>query len=267
MGALREKLSNMFTKVMAGTVTREEGTMLLNHAVKEDPAAAVEELAYLIDNPPSGVFAKTILHTVALAKNKAFFNLIAGSLDNKDEGVAILAAAELAGLKTGEARQVLSEHLDSEVYYVRKASSAALANGFGAAGLEILKKHIFAHPEPLYRITSAHGLMLSGRKGIDALMDMLASGSASAVRTAAEAIAGAEGLLSGTDIQKIIDALLTAGDRNDTPLIAHLLRAVASFKERARSFEGYVLAFEDYPDESVRNEAKDAAMRIRAGTP
>ena len=51
MSSIKEKLTNMFEKVMAGTVTREEGTMLLNHLVREDPAGTVAELALLIENP------------------------------------------------------------------------------------------------------------------------------------------------------------------------------------------------------------------------
>ena len=52
MRSTREKLAHMFSKVMAGTVTREEGTMLLNHLVKEDLAGTIKELAYLIDYRP-----------------------------------------------------------------------------------------------------------------------------------------------------------------------------------------------------------------------
>jgi hypothetical protein len=60
MSSIREKLTNMFSKVMAGTVTREEGTMLLNHLAKEDQAGTVTELAALIETPPPGVFLKTL---------------------------------------------------------------------------------------------------------------------------------------------------------------------------------------------------------------
>ena len=44
MSSIREKLTNMFSKVMAGTVTREEGTMLINHLAREDLAETVREL-------------------------------------------------------------------------------------------------------------------------------------------------------------------------------------------------------------------------------
>ncbi|MDP2690278.1 MAG: hypothetical protein Q8P48_09225, partial [Deltaproteobacteria bacterium] len=76
MSGEREKLANMFTKVMAGTVTREEGTMLINHLAKEDMASTVSELSYLMENPPPGVFPKTILHTIALSRNKAFHDIM-----------------------------------------------------------------------------------------------------------------------------------------------------------------------------------------------
>ena len=111
MSSIKEKLTNMFQKVMAGTVTREEGTMLLNHLVKEDPAGTVAELALLIENPPAGVFPKTIIHTIALARNKAFYEIMHKSLAHKSEDVSVLAAQELARLRTSEAREALSAHL------------------------------------------------------------------------------------------------------------------------------------------------------------
>ena len=84
MSSIKEKLTNMFLKVMAGTVTREEGTMLINHLAKEDPSGTVSELAYLVENPPPGVFQKTILHTISLARNKAFFGIMISCLEHKN---------------------------------------------------------------------------------------------------------------------------------------------------------------------------------------
>lgn len=262
MSSIREKLTNMFSKVMAGTVTREEGTMLINHLAKEDQAGTVMELSYLIDNPPPGVFPKTVLHTIALARNKAFYSIMLAALEHKNEDVSILAAQELARLKTSDAKYVLTEHLTSEVYHVRKASALALVKGF-EDGVEILKKHIETHPEPFFRSTSAQALLLSGKKGIAALIGILSSGDEGAVKSASEVLSGAGDLLTGEDIPKILGALMLAGDNNDSRLIIELLKVVASLKGRARGFEGFVLAFADYPSEPVRLEAQNTLKVIR----
>ncbi|MBI5493371.1 MAG: HEAT repeat domain-containing protein [Deltaproteobacteria bacterium] len=263
MSSIREKLNNMFSKVMAGTVTREEGTMLINHLAKEDQADTIRELIYLIDNPPQGVFPKTVLHTIALSRNKAFYGIMLESLEHKNEDVSILAAEELASLKTSDAKYVLMEHLNSEVYHVRKASALALAKGFDD-GVEILKRHIIAHPEPFYRLTSAQALLLSGRKGgLSSLIEILSSGNEGAVKTAAEALSGAGDMLPGEDIPKILGALMLAGDNKDSRLIIELLKVVAGLKGRARGFEGFVLAFTDYPSDPVRAEAEHALKEIR----
>lgn len=262
MSTIREKLTNMFSKIMAGTVTREEGTMLINHLAKEDLAETVRELSYLIDTPPPGVFSKTILHTIALARNKSFHNILVASLDHKNEDVSILAAEELARLKTSEAREVLVEHLTSDVYHVRKASAAALAQF--PDGLAILKKHILTHSEPFFRLTSAQALIKAGKKGIETLLSVLSSGNEAAVVSIAEALITAGKELGNAEIPKIFDALMMAGDRKDTQSILGLLKVAGSLKGKARGFEGYVMAFEDYPFESVRKEAQQALKQIRA---
>lgn len=263
MSPIREKLNNMFTKVMAGTVTREEGTMLINHLAKEDQAGTIRELLHLIDNPPQGVFPKTVLHTISLSRNKAFYGIMVESLEHKNEDVSILAAEELAGLKTSDAKSVLTEHLNSEVYHVRKASALALAKGF-EDGVELLKRHVNTHPEPFYRLTSAQGLLLSGRKaGLSSLIETLSSGNEGAVKTAAEVLAGAGEVLSSEDIPKILGALMLAGDSRDSRLIIELLKVVAGLKGRAIGFEGFVLAFTDYPSETVRAEAEHTLKEIR----
>ncbi len=263
MSSIREKLNNMFTKVMAGTVTREEGTMLINHLAKEDQAGTIRELLYLIDNPPQGVFPKTVLHTIALARNKAFYGIMVETLEHKNEDVSILAAQELASLKSSDAKYVLMEHLNSEVYHVRKASALALVKGFDD-GIEILKRHITAHPEHFYRLTSAQALLLSGRNGsLSSLIEILSSSNEGAVKTAAEALSGAGDMLPGEDIPKILGALMLAGDNKDSRLIIELLKVVAGLKGRARGFEGFILAFTDYPSDPVRAEAQHTLKEIR----
>lgn len=263
MSSIREKLSNMFSKIMAGTVTREEGTMLLNHLAKEDLAETMKELSYLIDTPPPGVFPKTILHTIALSRNKAFNNIIIASLDHKNEDVSILAAQELARLKTSEAEDVLVEHLNSEVYHVRKASALALVQGF-SEGCEILKDHILKHKEPFFRLTSAQALIKAGKKGMEVLLSILSSGNEPAMVSIAEALVSAGKDLSSEDVPRIFDALMTAGDRKDNQSIVELLKVAGALKGRARGFEGYVRAFEDYPFAPVRTEAQNALKQIKA---
>lgn len=262
MGTIREKLTNMFSKIMAGTVTREEGTMLINHLAKENLPETVSELAYLIDTPPPGVFSKTILHTIALARNKSFHNILVASLDNENEDVSILAAEELARLKTSEARDVLAGHLTSDAYHVRKASAAALTQF--PDGLAILKEHILTHSEPLFRLTSAQALIRAGKQGIETLLSVLNSGNADAVVSIAEALIAAGKDLGNSDIPKIFEALMMAGDRKDTQSVLELLKVAGSLQGKAKGFEGYVMAFEDSPFESVREEAQNALKQIRA---
>lgn len=261
--SIREKLTNMFSKVMAGTVTREEGTMLLNHLAKEDPAGTVNELSALIETPPPGVFQKTILHTVALARNKAFFSIMVSCLEHKNEEVSVLAAQELAKFKSADARDTLTEHLDSDVYHVRKASAAAIVEGF-ADGAEVVKGHMLRRSEPFYRLTSAQALARSGKKGLEALLSVMASGNQAAMMTAAEALISGSGELEQDDVQKVIDALMTAGDRKDSHSIVEMLKVVAALKGKASGFEGFVLAFADYPSETVRQEAQNALRMIRS---
>lgn len=262
MSSIREKLTNMFSKVMAGTVTREEGAMLINHLAKEDLAETVKELTYLIDNPPQGVFSKTILHTIALSRNRGLYSIMVEGLEHKNEDVSILAAQELARLKTSEAKDVLAEHLNSEAYHVRKASAIALAQGF-ADGFEILKEHILASTEPFYRSTSAQALVKGGRRGVETLIALLNSNNAGAMATAAEALISGASDFSDENIPRIFDALMLAGDRKEAQSIVELLKIAGSLKGKAKGFEGYVMAFEDYPSDPVRREAINALKQIR----
>lgn len=261
--SIKEKLTNMFSKVMAGTVTREEGTMLINHLAKEDPAGTVKELASLIETPPPGVFQKTILHTIALARNKAFFGIMVACLEHRNEDVSVLAAQELAKTKSVDARDTLTEHLDSDVYHVRKASALAMVEGF-PDGVEVVKNHMLRRSEPFYRLTSAQALAKSGKKGVESLLSLMSSGNQGAVMTAAEVLISGSSDMEQGDVQKVFDALLTAGDRKDNHTIIELLKVVAALKGKAGGFEGFVLAFTDYPSESVRREAQSALKKIRS---
>lgn len=266
MSSIKEKLTSMFSKVMAGTVTREEGTMLLNHLVKEDKAGTLSELAELIVTPPSGVFPKTVLHTIALARNKAFNNLLISCLEHKNEDVVVMAAQELARLRTEESSRVLHEHLSSEAYYVRKASATALAEVFGPDGIKILSEHILTHPEPFYRITSANAMLRAGKKGREALLEILHAGNTAGVATAAEALLAAGDVLTDEDVPKVFSALMEAGDRKDTASIIELLKVIASLKGRASRYRGFIHAFKDYPAEQVGTLAASTLEKIDPGS-
>ncbi|MBI5562276.1 MAG: HEAT repeat domain-containing protein [Deltaproteobacteria bacterium] len=262
--SVRDKLAAMFSKIMAGTITREEGTMLINDLAKENYEDTLKELFFLIDNPPAGVFPKTILHTVALTRNKAFNKIMVASLEHKNAGVSILAASELGRLRTAEAKDVLREHLNSESYHVRQASAVAIIEGFGDDGVDILKKHILTHHEPFYRATSSQALLKAERKGIECLLTILNSGSPGAVSTAATSLGSAVPVLEKDDVPKIFEALMRAGDKKETPAIIELLKVVALLKGKARGYKGFVQAFTDYPVELVKTEAKNA-LRVMGG--
>lgn len=263
MSGEREKLTQMFSKVMAGTVTREEGTMLINHLAKEDLTSTVMELAYLIENPPPGVYAKTILHTIALARNKAFNNIIVKGLEHKNEDVSVLAAQELARLKTAEAKDVLVEHIGSDVYHVRKISAAALVQGFND-GVDIVARNFENYQEDFYRSTYAQTLLDAGRKGMDALIKVMSSPSSGAAAAAASAVLSAADRLTEQDIPKVFESLMVAGDNNDVEAIVEILKIVARFRGKARGFEGYVRVFLDSNIASVRTEAKSAMSALNA---
>lgn len=257
MSGEREKLTNMFSKVMAGTVTREEGTMLINVLAKEDLTSTVMELAYLIENPPPGVFAKTILHTIALSRNKAFHNLIVNGLEHKNEDVSVLAAQELARLKTFEAKNVLVEHLSSDVYHVRKISAAVLVQGF-PDGVEIVAGCLEGHKDEFYRSTYAQALLGAGKKGMDTLLRVMSSRSHGAVLSAARTVLSATYKLTEQDIPKVFESLMVAGDNNDAEAIVEILKIVAQLRGRASAYDGYVRAFLDSGTSSVRTGAKTA---------
>ncbi len=254
----------MFAKVTAGTVTREEGAMLLNHLARENPAETAKELAALIENPPAGVFAKTILHTAALSRNKAFFDIFVANLGSADEELSGLSAEELAKLRTAESRQALVEHLNDGAYHVRRASAAALLNFDD--GPDILKKQILTNPEPLFRSSSAEVLIDAGKRGMDRLLDVLNSDNLDAVASAAEALVRKAGDLAEKDVAKVFEALMNAGDRPESQPygIIELLKVAASLGKKAKGYEGYVMAFSDHPSEGVRKEASKALSEIKA---
>lgn len=262
MSSIKEKLSNMFSKVMAGTVTREEGTMLINSLAKESLQETLKELTLLIDNPPQGIYPKTILHTIALSRNKSFYSIIIACLEHKNEELSILAAQELAKLKTADTRQVLVDHLNSEAYHVRKASAIALAEGFGEEGLELLKKHILEHKEPFFRTTSIFGVASAKQRGVITLLEVLGSNKSGAIASVAEVLASGKVEIPADGVPKVFGALMAAGDRKDTQAIVDILRVISALDSKAKSFEKFIQAFTDSPSESVRNTAKQVLDKL-----
>jgi len=263
MNPFIQKLTVMFSKIIAGTVSREEGAILINHLVRENRDETIRSLAYLIENPPRNVFQKTVLHTIALARNKALFRIMAESIHSKDEDVSYMAASELARLRTEGAKETLVKNLDHDIFHVRRNAAVALAEDYGDEGIEILKRHILSHEEPFYRATSAQGLATAGTKGAEALFTILASGSPGAALSAAEAITGIEEELDERHLPTAIEALMKAGDRRDIPLVVELLRIMALFGKKALRYEPFIGAFTGDASESIRLEAQKTMHKIQ----
>ncbi len=261
--AFIDKLTAMFSKIIAGTVSREEGAILINHLVRENRDETINSLAYLIENPPRNVFQKTVLHTIALARNKALFRIMADSIHSKNEDVSYMAASELARLRTENARETLIQNLDHDVFHVRRNAAVALARDYGKEGIDILRKHILSHEEPFYRATSAQGLAAAGARGIEALFSILAEDAPGPALTAAETLAAMEGGLDARHLPVAVEALLRAGDRRDIPLVVELLKVMARFGREALRYETFLTAFTSDTSESIRLEAQKTMQRIR----
>lgn len=255
----------MFSKIIAGTVSREEGAILINHLVKESSVETISALSYLIENPPRNVFQKTMLHTIALARNKALFKIMAESIHSKDEDVSLLAASELARLRTDGAKKTLIEHLDNDIYHVRRSAAVALAEDYGDDGIDILKDHILSHEEPFYRATSAQGLLNSGETGVKTLFSIMSIAKPGPAFSAVEALTGFEGEIKDDLIPVAIETLMQAGDRRDIPLVVEVLKLLALFKKRALKYEAFITAFADDNSESIRLEAQKTLHEIRRG--
>lgn len=265
MNPFVDRLTAMFSKIIAGTVSREEGAILINHLVKENSIETISALTYLIENPPRNVFQKTVLHTIALARNKALFKIMAESIHSQDEDVSFLAASELARLRTEGAKTTLIENLDNEIYHVRKSAAMALAEDYGDDGLNVLKEHMLDHEEPFYRATSAQGLVCAGASGINTLFSILQTDKEGPVFSSAEALTGFEGEIKANLIPVAIEALMKAGDRRNIPLVVELLRLLALCNKEALKYEPFIAAFTDDNSESIRLEAQKTLHTIKRG--
>ncbi len=263
MSTTKEQLYTVFTKISGGTVSREEGSMLLNDLVRSDEAETVKELEYLLENPPQNVHKKTVFHTMVLARNKAYIPLIAKALDNQDEELVVVAAEELSRLHTDEAEGLLLAHLDSDAYHTRKASAEAFAQGFGAKGIRLLKQHVLENTEALFRYTSALALLHAGHNGMTALIEILSCGKEGPVNSVAEVLVKAPEDLLANELRQLIDVLMLAGDRDDPVSIIGLLKVISSLGGRAASYEDFILAFEDNISGLVRDEVGRTMAAIR----
>lgn len=171
---IRERLCSVFRKIADGKVTREGGAMFLKDLLKRTEAGlVVEELERLTACPPSGVYVRTILHTILLTRNDLFINILSKSLTHADEETAVFTAKGLAGLRSFESFKVLVKHLDHDSYLCRKAAAEALPEGFGREGIEALKRHIMAVNGYMYKRTSIEALLKS-KDGVRALVEIMA---------------------------------------------------------------------------------------------
>jgi len=262
MSTVRDQIINMFARVAAGTVTQEEGTMLINSLAKQEPQETVKELSDLIHNTPQDMSAQLIFRTVAMSRSRLFFDVLTSALDHKSEDMSIFACEELSKYFPTESQFVLAEHLNSDVYHVRKASAKILSKVFGDAAIEMLKKHILAHAEHYYRMTSAEVLAGSGNKGTDALIQILNSGKPGPAATAAEVLARDPRRITDAYVPVIVNALLEAGDAKESTAIVALLKLVASLGSRAKQYAEYIKAYEDWTDELVSAEAWNALLEV-----
>jgi len=262
MSTVREQIINMFTRVAAGTVTQDEGTMLINSLAKKEPQETVQELSDLIHNTPQDMSAQLIFRTVAMSRSRVFFDVLTSALDHKSEEMSIFACEELSKYFPTESQFVLAEHLNSDVYHVRKASANVLVKVFGAQAIEMLKKHILSNDEHYYRMTSAEVLAAAGDKGMAALIEILNSGKPGPAATTAEVLSRDPYQIADANVPVIVNALLESGDKKETEAIVALLKLVASLGSRAKQYVEYIKAYEDWPDELVSAEAWNALLEI-----
>jgi len=265
MSDVKDQIIKMFGRVAAGTVTQEEGTMLINSLAKKEPQETVKALQSLIHETPADMSAQLIFRTVAMSRSRFFFDVLTSALDHKNEDMSIFACEELAKYFPTESQFVLAEHLNSDVYPVRKASARILAKLFGASGIETLKKHILANAEHYYRLTSAEVLADSGETGFASLIQILNSGKPGPTATSAEVLSRTPSKISDANIPIILNALLEAGDAQQKDALVALLKLVAALGPRARLYIEYVRAYEDWEDELVNAEAWNALMEIDKG--
>lgn len=262
--SLRDQIIAMFLKIAAKTISREEGTLLLNDLQKHstDKSEVRRIIIDLSEKPPKDVYVKTIFHTVALTKNPAFTKILEVGLEHKSEDISIVAADGLARLGNDEARDSLVHHLTSDSYHVRKASGDVLIKGWGRQGIKLVATHGLSHPETYYRYTAALSLAKSGRTGISTLLETFATNNMNAIQSAADALSEVGNAVAKEEVPKLVHALEAAiGSKHSNAAIA-LLKLLGVMKEKVSGFEEHIAILLDYNYEPIRISAQNALASI-----
>lgn len=263
--SIRDQIVAMFLKIAAKTISREEGTLLLNGLAKGGINNKIEVARVIIDlcqKPPKDVYIKTMFHTVALAKNPAFTKILEVGLEHKNEEISIVCADGLANLGNDEARDSLTSHLINDSYHVRKASGDVLIKGWGKMGIKLVVANGLSHPETYYRYTAALSLVRSGKAGVSALLEVFVSNNMNAIQSAAEALSEFENAVGKEEVPRLVHALESAVNCKHTNAVTALLKLLGALKDRAGGFEEHIAVLLDYDSEPVRIAAGNALASI-----
>lgn len=262
--SVRDQIVAMFLKIAAKTISREEGTLLLNDLQRRasDKSEVRRIIIDLSEKPPKDVYVKTIFHTVALTKNPAFTKILEVGLEHKSEDISIVAADGLANLGNDEARDALAHHLINDSYHVRKASGDVLIKGWGKMGIKLVAMHGLSHPETYYRYTAALSLARSGKAGISVLLETFSSNNMNAIQSAADALSEVENAVGKEEVPKLVYALETAVANKHSAAVIALLKLLGAMKGKVSGFEEHIAVLTDYNYEPVRIAANNALASV-----
>jgi hypothetical protein len=134
------KVASALKKIASGTVTLEEGAVLLNDlerssADKDELNALFLELYRAL---PQETHGKIFLHIIALTKNPHFENMLAAGLDHPDENTAPAILAGMAGYKDDQARGALKRQLAHPLPRVRKLAGEIIIRKWGTEGVNLV---------------------------------------------------------------------------------------------------------------------------------
>ncbi len=263
--SLRDQIVTMFLKIAARTISREEGTLLLNDIVRGNINNKIEVVRTILDlcqKPPKDIYVKTVFHTIALAKNPVFTKILEVGLEHKNEEISIVCADGLANLGNDEARDSLTQHLTNDSYHVRKASGDVLIKGWGRMGVKLVVANGLSHPETYYRYTAALSLARGGKAGISALLEVFISNNMNAIQSAAEALSEFENVVGKEDVPKLVHALEAAVANKHSNAILALLKLLGTMKDKVSGFEEHIAVLTDYNYEPVRIAAHNALASV-----
>lgn len=263
--SLRDQIVTMFLKIAARTISREEGTLLLNDIVRGNINNKIEVVRTILDlcqKPPKDVYVKTVFHTIALAKNPVFTKILEVGLEHKNEEISIVCADGLANLGNDEARDSLTQHLTNDSYHVRKASGDVLIKGWGRMGVKLVVANGLSHPETYYRYTAALSLARGGKAGISALLEVFISNNMNAIQSAADAFSEFENVVGKEEVPKLAHALEAAVANKHSNAVIALLKLLGAMKGKVSGFEEHIAVLMDYNYEPVRIAAHNALASI-----